>query len=525
MRAVRYMLIAILAWGFLGNAQASSHQARFDLRHFSYHDKQKIMQQMRLAPKVGVRFVHEVSEDEQKEFFAKFSFTAKAKDPKDDSRIFLEFAPRMRQDEIKSILGVITDSDIAEATPVVLINGIEAIVEGMVIQPKIILSPDNIQQRIKRFGEFTVGAPILQQDELVFQVTMVKPPLNIFILINLIHEDDWVRRAYPLFRYLHDPIVSTITITPPSGTIAEPRTLRWTIHIYDPRITFDEKLLPEFGKGTFLPTINGKSAASYLFSVMSEREKSEREDNRGKEIMYSWPFKEYWIGELTIVPQPFSYEIDGSPNKMFTTAATFVVTSLIGQLKIDDMPFPRVLPIPAAVQPVGINTASLPAVPVYWFDRFFSDVLSVVFYVRLIMFACLGTLSALGFSHGVMLMKYRRTQKAAKEQFRLCINQFCTQAWTQCSYVPLYDAVSAILTKVFPDLPKHPLLKDIAIIEHALTTQMRVVLNGLFSEFDKMYAKDFVAKTGDVEIVTEYVRKAYAFFAPLMKFPSQEENA
>ena len=525
MRVVCSMLIAILSWGFVGNAQASSHQAQFDLRHFSYHDKQNIMQQMRLAPKVGVRFIREVSEDEQKEFFAKFSFTSKTKDPKDNERIFLEFAPRTSAPEMQKILNEIAGSDIAEATPVVLINNIEAIVEGIIVQPKIMLSPDDIKLRMKRFGEFKLGTATLEKDEWVFPVTAVKPPLNVFILINLVHEDDWVKRASPMFRYLHDPIVSTITIMPPSGTIDEPRTLRWTIHIYDPRITFDEKLLPEFGKGTFLPTINGKSAASYLFSVMSEREKSEREDGRGKEIMYSWPFKEYWIGELTIVPQPFSYEIDGSPNKMFTTAATFVVTSLIGQLKIDDMPFPRVLPIPPAVQPAGINMASLPAVPVYWFDAWISDAHSVVFYAHLIIFACVVILLLLGFRDVIAWAKYRRTQEVAKEQFRLCINQFCTQAWMECSYVPLYDAVSAILTKAFPDLPKHPLLKDIAMIEDVLTTQMRVVLNNLFSEFDKMYAKDFATKIGDVEIVSEYVRNVYRFFAPLMKFASQEENA
>ena len=208
MRFVNYAMSVTMLLVCVGSGQASNHQIRFNAQHFSYHDERNVIQQMQLAPKVGLRFVGEVSEDDQNAFLATFAFISKTKDQKDASRLFLEFAPRTSPHEMQKILNEIADSDIAEATPVFLMNNIEAIVEGVVIQPKTILFAVEIAGRIKRFGEFMLGVPTLQGDVWTFPVTAVKPPLNLFILINLVHEDDWVKRASPLFRYLHDPIVA-----------------------------------------------------------------------------------------------------------------------------------------------------------------------------------------------------------------------------------------------------------------------------------------------------------------------------
>ena len=528
MRVITYAVIAAVVFGIFCGAQASSHQIRFDLKHFSYHDEKNIVQQMQLAPKVGLRFVGDVSEDEKNEFFAKFTFTNKAKDPKDDSRVFLEFASGKDQHAILKILGEIASSDSAEATPVFLINNMEAIVEGMIIRPKVMLAPDDIERRIKRFGQFKVGTATQQQDEWIFPVTAVKPPLNLFILINLVHEDDWVKRAYPQFRYLQDPIMSRMSISPPSGTIDEPRTLRWTVHIFDPAIAFDEKLLPEFGKGTFVPQAGGKAAPSYFFTAMSERERLDVPNSRGKEMVFSWTFRQYAVGEWTIPPQPFAYAINGVQNKLDTSSATFVVTSLIGQLKIDDMPSPRVLPIPAAKPSAKVNTASLPVLPVYWFDRWSADVLSVVFYATLIMFACLAGALLLVFAQVIVSVKHARKRVAAKERFLVRIDEFCEQAQAQYSYAPLYEAMCAIIVKAFPHLRKHPLLKDIeedAEMQHVIRGRMWFVLNALFLEFDKMYAKDFAVETSDVQRVSPYIYEVHAFFEPMMKFGEKEEMA
>ena len=521
MRCGNYAVSVMLLLMCVGSGQASSHQIPFNLQHFFYHDERNIIEQMQLAPKVGMRFMHDISEDEQNAFLAMFAFTSKTKDPKDTSRLFLEFAPRTSPHDMQKILNEIASSDIAEATPVFLINNVEAIVEGIVIQPKTILFAVEIAGRIKRFGEFILGVPTLQQDEWIFPVTAVKPPLNLFILINLVHEDDWVKRAYPLFRYLHDPIVSSMAITPVSGTIGEPRVLRWTIHIFDPRIAVDERLLPEFGKGTFLPTFDNKSAPSYLFTLVSEREKSEGAQHRGTEFTYAWTFRQYGIGEWTIVPQPLPYAIDGNQHKIDTRPATFVVTSLVGQLKIDDMPAPGILQVPFVNLPAGINARLLPDLPVYWFDQWIADTRPVVWHATRIMFACLGAMLLLLFSQMTVSVKRRCKCAAAKKAFRSRIDAFCEEARIQRSYAPLYEGVCTIFTKAFPDLPKHPLHKDIeesAMIKSMLTGRIRQVLDALFLGFSNMYMKDFAVQEGDVERLSSYLHEVHAFFEPIMNF-------
>ena len=318
-----------------------------------------------------------------------------------------------------------------------------------------------------------------------------------------------------------------MTIIPPSGTIGEPRTLRWTIQVFDPRIAIDERLLPEFGKGTFLPTIDNKSPPGYLFTVMSEREKLENTEHRGRKFTYAWTFKQYEIGEWTIVPQPIPYAIDGSQNKIDTRPVTFVVTSLIGQLKIDDMPAPGVLPIPAAHPPVGVNVDSLPVIPVYWFDRWVADTRPVVWYATRIMFVCLGAMLLLLFPQMTVSVKQRRKRAAAKRAFCSRIDAFCEEARIQRSYAPLYEAVCMILMKVYPDFPRHPLHKDIeenAVIKSMLTGRMQQVLSALFLGFGNMYMKDFAVQEGDVERVSSYLYEVHAFFKPLMNF-GEEGNA
>lgn len=517
--------IAVLL-GLATDTYARNHQIPFDSQHFFYHDEKNVMQRMQLVPKIGVRFLRDVAEDETKKFLARFSFFSQSKDSQDSRRIWLGFPAHTKHHEIMRMLSEVAASDIAEATPVFLINNIEAIVDGIMIEPKIILSPNDIERRIKRLGEFTLGAATLKEDVWMFPVTNIKPPLNLFILINLIHGDEWMRRAYPSFRYLHDPITSVLKVHPVSGTVNELRTLTLSIRAYNSKIAIDEKLLPTFGEGKFMPAANNKLAPPYLFEVIGEREAFPNiHANQGRELVYSWKFAHYAIGEWTIPPQPIAYTINGTPRKIDTPSATLVVTSLIGQLAINDIPAPHILSIPGAHPAAGIQGLSLPSLPVYWFDAWIADIKPILAGITWALYA----IGAVSFFICALLvnayMRGARAQRRIRKQFQAQMNTWLQEAKQRCSYAPLAEATYMILARAFPHLGRHQeyrLLKEDERVCRVLGQAVETLMQPLFEELNRMYGKDAVITASDIDRTLHLIRSLQLLLEPLIQFSEEE---
>lgn len=473
-----------------------------------FYDEQNTAQKLELAPKVKARFLKELSQEEQTQFMAKFSPASQTKDPYDNSLVTIELAPDFNQDRILEAVNEIHKSGLAEAAPVFIVNNLEATIDGVVIEPKTVVTTESLEKRIHRFGEFVVRQSIPEDNERVLLFGSVKPPLNPLILINLIHQDSWVKRAHPRFKYLHDPVVATLVVEPVSGTVSEPRKITLTITVFDSRIKIAEEFIPTFGEGRFAPTVNNKQPPAFPFQVVGSRKSHTYSDKRSRSLVYVWEFKNYAIGEWEVPAQPLAYEKDGQQYKTNTTSASFVVNSQIGSLKISDMPPPRVLPFPSAKP--SAEGAESPPPPVYWFDRWVKNPAGLVFYGhRLTLFFAAASVLLVAAVFWQPLMRLR-TNRVKQRTFKEKIEALCREAKEENSYKKLHDALCAVLSSAFPELSSHPTLKEVeeaqgvcsVLVHNDMWDRLTWVFNGL----NKRHKEGFVADEKETKSLVSDVR-------------------
>lgn len=506
------LLIIALFFTFsaaLAEESAGKKFLEWHLRDLYYYDNKDTMVQLEVVPKLFVRFTKELTAEERVSFFAEFSPISQKPEQDDPLSFILAFDNSTKPFALLEMANKMTRSGLAVASPVFLLENVEAVIEGIAVEPKIVLTSERLYERMKKYGDFSSRKTAYENGAWVFLVDEVKPPLNLLVFTNLIKNDSWVRRAYPHFRFLHDPITAFITVEPVSGTVGEVRTVTFTIEIFDPVILLSENELPEFGNGLFMPiqgTLTAPSAIKYppgyLFELVGEPVKAPvRQDNRSRIYKISRKFKFYALGEWTINPQPVSYTKNGFTKEIKSLGFTLIVNSQIGNLKITDMPFPRSLIYSVKSQEI-IAEVALPGIPSYWFDAWTpKDAYKTIQYSRLVSVSLgiLGITILLAFAISKLNKAYKRMVSR-----RLLIGEIekvIDSARDRKSYADYSEAFSRILVGLVPYFSSHPNWEEVKDDERVLRffeTEEREILRRIFIELLRRHKKDFVPEAGDL---------------------------
>lgn len=515
-----YLIFAVL-WLISVPSQADDNGKKrviWQLRDLYYYDANGTMVQLDLAPKLLVRFKSETPKEKRSQFLAEFSPVAE-EELSDSSSTLVEFNTSIKPDQLLEAANKISRSDIAEVSLVFYIENIEAVIEGIIVEPKTILTPDRLQERMKKYGDFSLRQTISENGAWIFLTDNVKPPLNVLALINLVNNDSWVRRAYPRFRFLHDPIIASIIVEPVSGTVGEARTVTFTIKVFDPAIKLLEDQLSQFGVGLFMPIQGNITSPSsikyppgYLFEVIGDAIKHPvRMEKRSRVYAVSWKFKHYALGEWTIPPQPVSYSRNGVESEIKSSGFTLVVNSQIGSLQITDMPVPRPLIYPA-LKPAPAPDLALSPIPQYWFDAWASDIKAERASRYLKILSLLLGVVAFGSMSMPIGRHLLRNQKIAADRSRKIeqIEKLLGEAEETRSYEKYNEALSYILTTAFPHLSSRPTWEEIkndAFIHEKLEEDIMKILEPTFYELSRRHSKNFTATTESLAGLDKNIRK------------------
>ena len=322
----------------------------------------------------------------------------------------------------------------------------------------------------------------------------VKPPLHIYSLINLIHEDAWIKNVRPQFTYLHDPIVATLMVAPISGTVDETRVATLSVHVFDDTIKIRDDLLPQFGEGKFIPAPATYSPL-FFFPLVGEKEPPRmRKDARGYVVSFSWRFRMFAVGEWTIPDQIIAYERKGEQFTASAPQGTFVVTSLVGDLSLSDIPSPKILPV--LRKPDLPSPQKTPQLPAFWFDRWVREPRHVAAYSFSVAWALAMIGAALAALWSIGAWRKNAREKSATRALISRWRNVCHNAGERVcveSYRALEEALISLLAHAFPNmLPRSPGIKDIeAVARNAFDDNQWGVLCALYEELESVHAKDF----------------------------------
>lgn len=492
-------------------AEESKKEKRLEwhTRDLYYHDANGMMVQMELAPKLSVRFSSEMTKEARTFLLAPFSPISEVEQPGDSSRILVAFHSSVAPADLLQTANKISASGKAEVAPVFFVDNIEAVLEGIVVESKIVTAPSRMRERMRKYGDFISRQILNENGTWVFLVDEVKPPLNLLVLTNLVSKDSWVQRAYPRFKFLHDPILATIAIEPVSGTVAEMRTVTFTIKIFDPSISLATERLPEFGRGLFMPIQGDVSTPQsvryppgYLFEQVGDPLRLPvRQEKRSRTYITSWKFRHYALGEWIITPQAVPYSKKGVDQEIRSSSFTMVVNSQIGNLKITDVPVPRSLIHPSE-KLVAIPEVVLPPIPSYWFDAWLSKPELVVRGTRIlgILLAVLVLAGA-----GFVLADRKSRSKRQMVQRRQAIAQAeesLKEAFRLGSYAKYEDALSTLLVVLFPHLTSSPTweeIKDDKLVLDNFGGDNMQFLEEIFTELGRRHMRDFSPMPEEVE--------------------------
>lgn len=514
------LLICVSGYAY---AQEEKEVTRFDVRDFYFYDKTNLMQRLILAPKIMVNFLKQLPDEDIMAFLNKFPLARQQKDPTQSFRYVLAFPASISAQSLMDTLMEINGSDIAEGIPVVLIDNVEAIAEGFVVESRTPLAPVMLGAHLKKIGKFSIRQVAPEGHGWFFIVDEIKPPLHIYPLINLIHNDPWVKSAYLKFQYLHPAIVSTLEVSPVSGTVDETRTVTLFVRVFDPEIKVLTNLLPNFGEGKFQP--NPMPPLLFFFPAVGKREESkELSDARGRIFSLQWRFRLFTPGEWTIPAQVIHYERKGEQLTITSVPVPFVVTSLIGSLAINDMPSPKLLAVPGKMSDVAVVEAS-PLFPPYWFDRWMSEVLLVA---RISYGTAIGlSLMGVGFPifwGGHLLrkrMKMKSDRKALIRTWRtVCIYPDYDIVVSLKSYEKLEHTLVSLLSLAFGNqLPARPILKDVEEqVRDAFNDDQWGALCMLYEELGSVHARNFVPDRKAFNGAAEQLLGLIYYLTPMIDF-------
>jgi len=477
--------------------------AGFSPQDFYFSDASGRVEKLVLYPKIFVRFKSAEAVGNFDKVFAKLPAVKTKESTKyPGATLSVSFAENLNSEDLLKVVRDINASGLAEARPVFLVENIEVVVDGFFVEPRTFVTAASLEKRMKIYGEFEAiieQAPSLLENGLFrFKILNIKEPLNIFLLMNFARQDNWVKRAYPEFMFLHEPITASFSVDPPSGTIGEERRLILEVKIFDPAIKLRDDLMPGFGAGKFVPMVDAKLPPSHLFEAVGEKTKDESVTERGRVIKITWRFKQFSVGlaQISDQPVPVPYEKNGSLEKTNALTVRLATASLVKDMDIQEMPAAKIL------KPInlGIASASVKPVllPVYWFD-FLPVYPKTLAYTGLALAVFSGA-TAFVFALALLLFVVQARYARAKKEESLFreVESICSMS----SIIPnpdrgqfklVEDTFYRVLSTAFPQLSKHPTRKEIKEAKLG-----RNDINAAFDCLEKTYAPDFKAQTEDL---------------------------
>jgi hypothetical protein len=288
--------------------------------------------------------------------------------------------------DMKTMVGTIkklSADQALEVAPVFIVDGMEAVVDGIYIETATPMSRETIMSAIKNaFGSDAMIHEITPVGGLwhvslrrLFFLGEKGLPLHALSLANFLSTSNkivWVKRAYPKFAFLRAPLVASVAVTPMSGTVGETRTIVLAIRIFgknESEVVIDETGIPEFAQGNFTILADGKPPqSSFWDSVKLPPVKEARRqvgpnewyvEHRYTIGLYA-PEAEWVISGLNI---PYVYK--GKKETAEVAPVTFFVRPhLDEQFALMDIHAAYLLPelVFPGIAPV------LPPAPAVWFD-------------------------------------------------------------------------------------------------------------------------------------------------------------
>lgn len=502
---------------YIVDAAVNEKFLEWHVRDLYFYDKNDTVVKLEVTPKLFVRFTRKLTAEELTSFFSEFSILAQKPEAGDPLSFTFELDNSTKPFALLDMANKINSSGLAVASPIFLVGNIEAVVEGITVEPKIVLTAERLYERMKKYGDFSSRKTEYENGAWVFLIDEVKPPLNLLVFTNLVKNDAWVKRAYPRFKFLHDPITAFINVEPVSGTVGEIRTATLTINIFDPTMLLSENELPEFGSGLFMP-IQGsptspqtiKYPPSYLFELIGEPIKSVVKNER-KILTYkiSRKFKFYALDEWTIIPQPVSFTKDGIVKEIKSSGFSLIVNSQIGNLKITDMPYPRSL-VSTSKAPIVFRETKLPDVPSYWFGSFMpkKDYETIQYSKLLSLFLGFIGAAILSFTAVFNLSKILK-----KWEFRRSltneIKSIVDAAKEHNSYAEYEKSLSRILTGVVPNLSRYPNWEEIERnenIKKVFKKECLELIRKVLTELGNRHMRNFTPQWDSLDRVDNYMR-------------------
>lgn len=466
----------------------------WDLSHLYVYDYEGVMDRVVLVNKVAVRFIGEMTEEKKRQFLGERGAVSFLPDREDKSLFIMLLPAEITPSGIIKLLREISGSGIATADPVVIRDNMEAIAEGLEVRPKTYMSSEVLMQRLQKFGVFKVRQAKETKEGFRITIDSIDPPLNVYLLANLVSKDSWVSGAFPMFRYLEQPISAFIRVEPVTGTLAEIRRVTLEIKILDNRYNLREDLLNRFGEGkNFIPKSANSPPSRMLFYILGEGqnldqacqcEKRDARQGRARVITFSWRFKHYEVGKEEGKPNQGEWTI-GSPTIVFERGVevleitappvTFAVMSLIGSVSIPDVPPP--LPVFIHGSSDKVEAAAEPFnVPQYWFDRW--KVGDFTFTEgQLFLSLLLATIAIAGYMlFGPVVRSIFRRLTGMWYAMRYADDlgkkaRFALYQSPADAYTTLFELTSSLLAAAC-DLPAHPTLEDVEAKREEISREM-----------------------------------------------------
>jgi hypothetical protein len=350
---------------------------------FYYYDANKLRIPLNLSRSVAVRFRTTKTADEKAQFLKDLSPTSVREIAPLYARteFALDFMPTQNQDARTATFKKLSAVQDIEATPIFTVDGMDAVTDGIYLQTVTPMSRDTVAAALQKyFGN--VGIQEITPEGNVWHVTFTslffldgeRLSLTVLSIANLIQTSDafvWVKRAYPKFAFLNQPVIPSLSVYPLSGTVGEQRTVVVGFRIFGKTssdVVIDESDIPEFLQGSFVPKANDKPPQTSFVEAIGAVQKEDLRQVGPNE----WYFEHRYTFGL-YAPEPdwvfpsfkIPYTYRGVRKEMELPVTTFFVRPhLDSKNQIADIPSAFQIPLP--------NFLGLKALPpidtTAWFD-------------------------------------------------------------------------------------------------------------------------------------------------------------
>lgn len=467
------------------NAPPKEAEERIVAREeFYYYDAKNLRVPLPMTRRVALHFVSQKTDEEMAGYVKTWSPTdtefISGVYPRAD--MMLGYLPTVELSDMVLTLKKMTTDQSVEVAPVFLVDGMMAVVDGIYIETAGNLSRDTIVSGLKSvFGTDALIHEVTEEGALwhvsfkrLFFLGDKRLPVHVLSVANILSQSSkvtWVKRAYPKFAFLRDPVYAEIRVTPVSGTVGEERTATLAVRVFGKPgdVVIDETMIPEFKQPpNYILRADGKPPHESFIDLhggvvkIPLRQVGPNEwyfEHRQVFGLYA-PEPEWVISGVVI---PYTYK--GTKKTATIAPVTFFVRRHLDEkYKLEDFPPPYELPDVGSVS--GAPTP--PTVAPSWYDpiaRRFGGLGSAgLFWTTTFIAATLGV-----FGIVVVAMPWYRTFRGARlERTRQEALEFLlqreTESMLQCAKTesdPLRalqicsEAVSMLLHARFSALPEY----------------------------------------------------------------------